>query len=177
MLTERENVRKILGESDSVYGDHLYDSFGPDEHLITVTVGVVEGSWMGKEVNTAGTLFLTNDRIIKATLKALSMAISEMDSIPLEMISSVDETTMMFGVVRVQVTASNTGFVATGRALKGFAGSINKARRERKNIAPAPVQVAHDPLEQLQKLGALLEQGLISQTEFDEKKRSLLDKI
>lgn len=174
-MSERDNIRKVLGKWDGHYGDQILSSLGPDETLLAAGPAAFEGRLMGKDANVGGALFVTNERVIKMTENALG--VKENDSIPLEMISSVDETTLLLGFVQVKITAPETSFKGTGRGMKGIASEINKARREKKERPHVPNQQPSDPLQKLEKLGELLEKGLITQAEFDEKKLSLLGEI
>jgi hypothetical protein len=174
-MSERDNVRRVLGKWDGQFGDKIVDSLGPDETLLAAGPAVFEGRLMGKDSSVGGALFVTNERVIKMTENALG--VKENDSIPLEMISSVDETTLLLGLVQVKITAPDTSFKGTGRGMKGIASEINKARREKKERPEAPNQQSPDPLQKLERLGELLEKGLITQAEFDQKKLSLLGEI
>jgi len=174
-VSERENIRSVLGKWDGHYGDKILDSLGPDETLLAAGPGAFEGRLMGKDASVGGALFVTNERVIKLTENALG--VKENDSIPLEMISSVDETTLLLGLVQVRITAPDTSFKGTGRGMKGIASQINKARRDKKERPASPNEQSATPLEKLEKLGELLEKGVITQAEFDEKKLSLLGEI
>lgn len=167
-MSQRENIRQILGKIDGLWGDRLLETFGPDETLVAGGMAVLPGD------NLASAFFCTNERVIQM---AERMTGKDTDSLPLEMISSVDESTMLLGIVQVEVRGANTSFKATGRAMKGMAASINKARRERAEKAPISTQQSTDPLEQIEKLATLLEKGILSQEEFEAKKKSLLEQI
>lgn len=174
-MSERDNIRRVLGKWDGHYGDKILDSLDPDETLLAAGPGAFEGRLMGKDASVGGALFVTNERVIKMTENALG--VKENDSIPLEMISSVDETTLLLGLVQVKITAPDTSLKGTGRGLKGIASEINKARREKKERPDGPNERSSDPLQKLEKLGELLEKGLITQAEFDQKKVTLLGEI
>ena len=174
-MSERDNIRRVLGKWDGHYGDQIHDSLGPDETLIAAGVAAFEGRLLGKDASVPGALFVTNERIVKLTETVIG--VKGNDSIPLEMISSVDETILLLGFVQVKITAADTSFKGTGRGMKGVASQINKARSEKKERSATSNHAPSDPLQKLEKLGELLAKGVISQAEFDEKKSSLLDEI
>ena len=168
MGSERANITTVLGKIDGMWGDHLFEMLGPGETLVAGGTAALEGD------NLASAFFCTNERVIQM---AERMTGRKVDSLPLEMISSVDESTMLLGIVKVEVRGANTSFKATGRAMKGIAASINKARREQKKGEVSTASEAGEPMAQIEKLGELLNKGLINQEEFDEKKQAFLDRL
>lgn len=174
-MSDRGSVSRVLGKWDNVYGERILAVLEPDEELIAAGPGAFEGRLLGKDASVPGALFVTNQRIIKLTENVIG--IKETDSLPLEQISAVDETTLLLGLVQVKITAPDTSLKATGRGLQGMAAKINAARRKKKEPEqPVGVNVA-DPLEQIEKLGELRSKGLIDQAEFEEGKASLLGSL
>lgn len=177
-MTDRKQLKEILGKQfTSGWADRMLEALDHDENVIAAGVGVFKAKFMGKDSTTGGFVVCTNQRVLKMTENVIGTR--EFDSIPLEMISGVEETKMLFGIVSLSVSASNMSLEATGKGLQGLAAVINKQRRlkrENKSVV-SDVSSTNSPIEQIEKLGGLLEKGLISQEEFEKKKADLLDKI
>lgn len=174
-MTDRKQLKEILGNQfTSGWADRILGALEPGESVVAAGIGVFKAPLLGKDSTTSGFVVCTNLRVLKMTENVIGT--KEFDSIPLEMISAVDETTMLFGIVSLSISASNASIEATGKGLKGLAAVINKERRRKKD-EPSPSLSTSSPLEQIEKLGQLLEKGLITKEEFDEKKKALLERL
>lgn len=168
MTEKRENISKVLGKIDGLWGDRLVEMLGPTEFLIAGGMAVLEGN------NLASAVFCTNERVIQIAEKMVGR---DQVSIPLETITSVDESTLLLGIVRLEIRAPNASFQATGRGIKGMGAAINQARQARVDSESTTPATNPDPLAQIEKLGSLLREGVITPEEFEAKKQTYLDQI
>jgi len=126
--------------------------------------------------NGQGILVSTNRRLVfvdKGLLYGLKV-----EDFPLDKITSIQyETGMVFGKVKIH-TSGNTANIENvdKNSARKFAEFIRNKLSE-----PKPTVITSKPepdvLEQLAKLGKLHESGILSEQEFSEQKKKLLDKL
>jgi hypothetical protein len=124
-----------------------------------------------------GILVSTNRRLVfidKGFLYGLKV-----EDFPLDKITSIQyETGMMLGKVKIH-TSGNTAIIENvdKNIARKFAEFIRNKLSEPKPSSIPTIKSEPDVLEQLGKLGKLYESGIISEQEFGEQKKKLLDKL
>jgi hypothetical protein len=106
------------------------------------------------------------DRVVKYQKRMMGV---NAETIPFKNISSVELTAGLIPRVKIYATGNTMDF-PTGTA-KGFVDTLHSLMDGSTSAPSAP---ASDPIEQLERLGSLLEKGLLTQEEFDKKKADLL---
>lgn len=127
--------------------------------------------------NGQGILVSTNRRLVfidKGLLYGLKV-----EDFPLDKITSIQyETGLILGKVKIH-TSSNIATIDNiekGAARK-FAEFVRNKLSEPKSTSTPASNAEPDVLEQLEKLGKLKESGIISEEEFSEQKKKLLEKL
>jgi hypothetical protein len=84
---------------------------------------------------------------------------------------------LTFGGAELEVTRANNMDLFTWCSPRDCEVFVNIVKQKMANPEPAAQMDATDPLDQIKKLKELLELGLISQSEYDQKRQKLLDTI
>jgi len=105
------------------------------------------------------------DRIAGMTAEALSAAEVGLDYVQLEKLRALRDA------------AKNEGGLAGAGLQVGAGFELSKSLLQQKEEIMANNDDKEDPIEQLKKLKFLLDEGIISQEEFDTKKKEILDRI
>jgi len=130
-----------------------------------------------KDVNVKnGILALTNKRIFwlhqRGTFKK---TFHPTFFIPIENIASINMQGRF--AKRINIVSSQTEFQFRFGGMEKFIELVSKLRNELKVKAPPQVAGAPAPLEELKKLKELLDMGAITQEEYEEKKKKILEKV
>jgi len=101
------------------------------------------------------------------------------ESMPISQITGVDQTYEKYLTVKshhVRITRASNEDTLYGLSEHSASAIVENIQNQINNLGTTPAQVVMsiDPIEQLTKLAALLEKGLITQDEFNKKKQELL---
>lgn len=127
--------------------------------------------------NGQGILVSTNRRLVfidKGLLYGLKV-----EDFPLDKITSIQyETGLILGKVKIH-TSSNIANIdnVEKNAARKFAEFVRNKLSEPKTVTTLQNNSEPNALEQLEKLGKLKESGIISEDEFNEQKKKLLEKL
>ena len=126
----------------------------------------------GKEAQHNGHLIVTNQRVVFYR-KGLLGEIYE--HIPLEKITSIEEKTLLgHRTVRIHTAHDELEFKCFSNAEKFRAVVLEIERRRGPKAAPSNDSTATTLATQIRELSSLRDEGLITDTEFETKKRNLL---
>lgn len=144
-----------------------------DEEVIAVASGVQDGLafWA---------LTPTNILIAKYTLFSNTFKSSEL--VPISMITGIESAVVnsVSGAKKILVTrAANVDelYGIPDKPAAAFLEALNAARQRAAAQGPAIAVAPQDPAEAIRKLKGLLDDGLISPNEFEEKRKTLLEKM
>jgi hypothetical protein len=129
-------------------------------------------NFVGCIVVTAKTVHLLKRQIAVFGNKPLTK-----ESMPISQITGVDQTFERYLTVQshhVRITRANNEDVLYGLGEAAARKIVETINAQTSQSGSAPSSASIDPIEQLTKLAALLEKGLVTQQEFDDKKRQLL---
>jgi hypothetical protein len=165
---KEEKIEKKLAR----IGDLLLPDEGDVTYLGSHNASVPDRK--GKSRIVTGDLYLTNQRLIHfgKVVGSKSLTTIELKHI---INLSIDARPM---VAWLDVSTANTN--ARFQIAKQEAANLLTLVQSRKLLIESRVSVQgseSDPLANIKKLGALLEEGLITQSEFDQKKIELLNQI
>ena len=130
-----------------------------------------DANFVGFAVLTKTSIFLLKKRVALFGNQPFTKEI-----IPIHQITGIDHTFEKYLTVKshhVRITRANNEDVLYGLsedAASTFVTKVNDQSHKKTENS----QVAFDPIEQLTKLAALLEKGLLSKEEFEKKKKELL---
>ena len=161
---------KELGEVDT-FGTkkeirYLPEILSQDETLRGITSGLTEGNtWL---------IALTNKRIIFLD-KGMIYGLKQKE-IPLEKINSIEQKTgIMFGEIGIWDGASHITIKNIDKkAVKPFVIAVNAVISELKTSHPSAVPKL-SIADQLEQLAGLRDKGVLTEEEFTDQKRKLLD--
>lgn len=163
-----------LGKAGRLFGRkevrHLHNVVRSTEHVVELG----QGNLNGKQ----GIVVLTTERLF--FFERSMMGMESMQEFALPAIQALSVSKKMTGE-RIEVTHSGTKAEITNMQ-HGQADSITRAfhqlRRDAAATPPQPAAAAPpDPMEQLQKLAQLRDQGIITAEEFEAKKTEMLDRM
>lgn len=160
------NVSSFLGRKEI---NELPKILAPDE--------VVDNLAQGTYNKGQGILVSTNRRLLfvdKGLLYGLKV-----EDFPLDKISSIQyETGLLFGTIKIHTTGNIAKIDDVEKAsARSFSEFIRDKLSSPKASTPAPVAAQPDVLDQLEKLAKLKESGILSEEEFAEQKKKLLEKL
>lgn len=147
----------------------------PNEEVKTYVMGAYETEIMGQDSVRNGIFIATNERIVFFAKKLTGY---DLESFPLENISSMEVSKGMMG--------HKISFFASGNKVKmkwinkgeiqKFIDYIRENIGKKEAAATNKVQTnnSNDEYDQIKKLAELKEEGLITEEEFNEKKRQIL---
>ena len=148
----------------------------PDEKIVAWGEGYI-GEMMGKGDKTQhnGVLVVTNERVAFYGKGFLSEVL---ETIPLNKITSIERKSLMgHRTIKMHTSHDQLEFKTFEDKEQQLVDAI-EAGREQSIPASAPQTTQQsDPMEALKKLGELKELGVITDDEFQEKKRALLAKL
>lgn len=139
-----------------------------DERVVTLGTGQYDGR--------QGMACLTTTRLLFVDKGFTTTSLNQVEY-PISIIQAVS-TKRSLGGETLAITSA--GLASEIRSLHGQAEEIARQihRLQSQPPTPAPTQAAaEDPTEMLQKLASLRDQGIITDDEFAEKKRAILDRI
>lgn len=161
-----DNISTFFGRKEI---NELPDILNSNENMDHIIQGTYN--------NGQGILVSTNRRLVfidKGLLYGLKV-----EDFPLDKITSIQyETGLIFGKVKIHISSNiaNIDNVEKGAARK-FAEFVRNKLSEPKTPTTAQKNSEPNALEQLEKLGKLKESGIISEEEFNEQKKKLLEKL
>lgn len=153
----------------------VYEHLEPDEEIIVAIKGAYETKIMGRESARRGIFLATNKRIVFYAKKVVGY---DLEVFPYSTISSIE---MSKGIMGHKITFFAAGNKATGKwisdkDIQKFVSEV-KNRIGKKEEKKAATEIATDIPTQIKKLSELKDQGILSEEEFEEKKKELLSKI
>ena len=146
-----------------------------DEKVLDVVLGFIgEMMGKGKDRQHNGVLVCTNQRVVFYS-KGFFSEVNR--SIPINKISSID---LDKGLILTSITihTSNDEIKVRGvqkEELKKFQDTLEETR-DNQDTNTTTIQ-QDDPIEKIKKLSELKNQGIISDEEFEKKKKELMDKV
>lgn len=161
-----------MGESKHVkiYRDKY---LGPGDAIKASSEGYI-GKMMGKgkDAQHNGALIVTSKAVVFYR-KGFFGEVNQ--SIPLDKITSIEQRSMLGAkTIRIHTSHDDLEFTAFGDAYAPVVAAI-EAGRVRSEARPLPS--AESPMDRLKKLGELRQAGVVTDAEFEEKKRELLKQI
>jgi hypothetical protein len=165
------------------YKSFVQNTLKKDETVLDVTIGFI-GEMMGEKEDRQynGVLICTNQRVVFHS-KGWFSEVNR--SIPLEKVSSIDlDKGLLFQSIKIHT--SNDGIYVRSalkfEELQRFQKNIEEARdaknlNSEENLQNNNSLAEDDPIAKIKKLSELKEQGIISDEEFNQKKKELMDQI
>jgi len=151
-----------------------------DEELACVIRGLLSGSELGSRKS--GLLLITNKRVLFYQPKVFGG--SEYTVFPYDQISAVNsrrsfvmdklEMTVGSDCILMESVRKGDGSIAV-QAIREMADRAAALKAQSSAVAGAPPQV--DIADQIEKLGKLKEKGLLTEEEFEQKKKELLERL
>lgn len=151
-----------------------------DEDVVAAVQGAYETKILGSDNVRAGAFIATDRRLVFFAKKLIGF---ELEVFPYGKISSIE---MSKGLMGHKITVFASGNTATMKWIqKGEVDKFVSYIRERissqgqpTTATPhAPQPQPADPVDQIRKLAELKEQGILTEEEFERKKRELLDQM
>ena len=145
-----------------------------DEKVLDVVVGFI-GDMMGKGKDRQhnGVLVCTNQRVVFYS-KGLLSEVNR--SIPINKISSIDlDKGLMFTSITIHTSNDEIKVRGNYEEHKKFQDTLEEIRNNQDTNTTSIQQ--DDPIEKIKKLSELKNQGIISDDEFEQKKKELMDKV
>lgn len=137
-------------------------------------VAVVKGFGGGDDAMNGGELIVTDRRVVFCRKGFFGGEMLE--TIPLGRITSIEQKRGFMGFSLCLHTANDSlGFRATDET--AYRGAIAAIEAGRRAIEESSKPAADSPIEMLKKLGELKAAGVVSEAEFEEKKRQLLERM
>lgn len=162
---EKIKNKKVSLDNIAAVEEHLED----DEEIIEFLLGMYDSDFLGKETKRNGALFATNKRIIFYGKKTFGY---DMETIDYKRISSIDYSkSVVFGEFKIYTSGNNIKFET---AMEHTARKMIKIIKEK----TADKQGSTSPsnhVEELKGYKELLDMGVLTQEEFDAKKKQLLN--
>ena len=154
-----------------------------NETVLDVIIGFIgEMMGKGKDRQHNGVLICTNQRVVFYS-KGFFSEVNR--SIPIEKVSSIDlDSGILLRSIRIH-TSNDEIYVRSSLKideLQRFQKNIEEVRDNNKTNADNDLQnknvsTEDDPITKIKKLSELKEQGIITEEEFDEKKKKLMEQI
>lgn len=159
----------------------LLDNLKPDETVYTVFIGLHNYRSMTKNDKTYA-YAMTNKRIVMAQHKLLG---SDVQSINVENINDIEFSKtgiagMGIGIVRINTfrktfnVGVNVSFASNIYERVHEAWDIVRAQKADSQVTETVVQNTKSPVEQIKEYKELLDRGILTQEEFNSKKKELL---
>jgi hypothetical protein len=154
--------------------------FSPDEQLLCAIKGKstrrLNSGQVGKPIS--GLILVTNKRLL--LYRSLFLGRYEHMAFPYDEITTVASRKGYLGDAIDVATASE--LITIGSISKGDAEPTANIIRDmltsfKARASSAPVSPQVDIVDQIEKLASLMDKGLVTKEEFEEKKKKLLDKI
>ena len=147
-----------------------------DNEEVLDIIKTYSGMMFSLDLNTThnGLLFCTNQKVCfhrKGPISNLTR------STPLKDILSIDIDKELFILQKIVIHTSNDKIILgcdSFQDAKGFKLVVEKIRGENQESSTQNVE---DPIEKIRKLKQLKDEGIITDQEFEEKKKTLMDKI
>ncbi len=173
-LAEVKKMVKDLGIEADQFGTKKEIKYLPqilkeNEKIYALTSGKMDGkTWL---------ITCTNTRVIFLD-KGMIYGLKQVDT-PLEKINSIEHKTgLFFGEISIWDGSSSTTIKSISKAtVKPFVNKINDAIQALKQVTAAPQKTEDDLIAQLEKLAALVDKGVLTQEEFQAKKKKMLDLV
>jgi len=163
----------------SSFKEHL----GTNEEILIidaipmVVIGQYEITRLGQDALRTGSLIATNQRL---AFFAKKLSGYEIESFPYKSISSIEQSKgMMGGQVKI-VASGNTASVKWIADIKMLSTLVEAVRTNINNLSSdtqSPSETSPNIIDQIKQLAQLHEAGILTDEEFNLKKKSLLDKI
>lgn len=172
-LEEVKKMVKDLGKDVDTFGtkkeiNHLPEILANDEKILYLTSGFLNGNtWL---------ITCTNKRVIFLD-KGMIYGLKQLET-PLEKINSIQQKTgMMFGEIAIWDGSSKMEISQImKKTVKPFVEAVNKAIDAiKKGGSTGGSSAAIDPAAQLEKFADLKSKGIITEEEFQAKKKELLN--
>lgn len=153
------------------------EHFEPNENVIAAVLGAYETKIMGQDSQRNGILIASNKRLLFYAKKLTGF---DLEVFPYSTISSIEMSKRLMGH---KITIYASGNKATVKWIQK--GDVQKfmeeakariGKKEVKEIIPESPLLQDIP-EQIRKLAELRDQGILSETEFEIKKKELLAKM
>jgi hypothetical protein len=164
--------------------DVIEPALEADEEVIRVLKGgIVSGrldNWKDMKVGQICTVVLTNKRLHYFGRGLMKNLTNSHETVEFKTITGVElRKNASFGQMLYITRAANsdTLYQVKVEEAKVLQADIQALIQANPPVSAVQVSNAVDPLDQLKKLKDLLDAGILSQAEFDEKKKSLMDKI
>lgn len=147
---------------------YLPEILDEEESVLYLTSGLMDGNtWL---------VVCTPKRVIFLD-KGMIYGLKQRET-PLERINSIEQSTgLLMGEIGITDGSSKMVLKNCIKAtVKPFVAAVNRAREAQKKVAAAPV-ASIDPMAQLERLGALLAQGVLTDEEFQTQKAKILSQM
>ena len=129
----------------------------------------------GKDAQHNGALIVTEGRVVFYRKGLFGEVI---EAIPLKSLSSIDrKSTMGFRTIRLHTSNDQIEFKTSNKSGEQLVVDAIESGRIVTNTSSNESGSLDDSLEKLKKLGELKESGVLTQEEFDDKKRQLLSEV
>lgn len=148
-----------------------------EEEILTSVFGAYETEILGRASVRNGVFLATNRRLVFFAKKLTGF---DMESFPYDKISSLEAGKSLMGK---KVTFFASGNKAAMKWINdGDVDAFIKTVREQSeskaaSVSGSPASVAESIPDQIRKLAALREEGIVSDTEFEQKKTELLSRM
>jgi hypothetical protein len=163
-----DNMSSFFGRKEI---NELPDILAADEQIDNIIQGMYN--------NGQGILVSTNRRLVFVD-KGLLYGI-KVEDFPLDKLTSIQyETGLLFGKVKLHTSGNIASIEQVDKsAARKFAEFVRDKLSQPKQQAPVQPAAAAQPgiLEQIEKLAQLKEKGILSEEEFTEQKKKLLEKL
>jgi hypothetical protein len=149
----------------------------PDSETVKFSI---RASFKGKPKDKSGYAVITNKNIylIGSVTKVFGKADPmTKETIQFSQITGLEQTLENYLTIKthhIKITRANNNDAIYGLSYESALAFIDVANSQMQNQGGGNAVVQSDPIEQLTKLASLLEKGLVTQEEFDKKKKELL---
>lgn len=149
----------------------------PGESILGAVLGAYETKILGQDTARKGVLIATSHRVLFFAKKLTGF---ELESFPYENISSFEQGKSMMGQ-RVSMFASGNKvavkWINDPASLATVVEAVNARMGKPRTPTSQPNAIESDVMGQLKQLGDLRDAGVLTDEEFNAKKKSLLDRL
>ena len=153
----------------SLVKEHLHKA----EKIYHSVYGVFDGEFLGESLTREGILIANNKRLLLYGKRTFG---HDLEALHFKHISSIEKSeNFMGGIVTAHASGNNIKlkWIQQGDVNK----LVNYVDSKINNTKPSNKETSEDIPTQIQKLADLKEKGILTENEFEKKKRELLDKM
>ena len=148
-----------------------------DEEILASVMGAYEMQIMGKNSVRTGVFLATDRRLVFFTKKLTGF---DMESFPYDKISSVEAGKSLMGRKVTFFASGNKAaikWINEGDVDAFIATVREKSESKTAAVSRSPASVTESIPDQIRKLAALRDEGIVSDTEFEQKKAELFSRM